>query len=57
MRGFLIITLILLCTACTTKNSYEGVAFEKNQIEDWENPGVYEINKEAPRAHFIPYAS
>ncbi len=26
------------------------------QANDWENPGVFAINKEAPRAYFIPYA-
>jgi beta-galactosidase len=26
-------------------------------VNDWENPAVFGINKEAPRAYFIPYAN
>ncbi len=33
------------------------IAFAGDQVPDWENPGVFGINKEAPRASFIPYQS
>jgi len=51
---FLVIGLI---TACTSYNKYEGVAFEEKVPADWENQEVFEINREAPRASFIPYLS
>ncbi|WP_308991308.1 glycoside hydrolase family 2 TIM barrel-domain containing protein [Mariniflexile litorale] len=46
---------ILLVFACSTKHKYEGIAFEEKVPHDWENPEVFRINKEAPRASFIPF--
>lgn len=46
---------LLVLTACTNKHKYVNVPFEENQMNDWENPEVFGVNKEAPRAYFIPY--
>ncbi|MFC1652231.1 glycoside hydrolase family 2 TIM barrel-domain containing protein [Planctomycetota bacterium] len=48
------LVLFLLGTACPT---YGEQVTEEKQPPDWENPAVFQINKEAPRAHFIPFAS
>ena len=54
--------LLLLATsilqwACQSYNDYAGVPFEEKQPADWENPAVNEINREAPRAWFVPFAT
>ncbi|TLX76008.1 DUF4981 domain-containing protein [Labilibacter sediminis] len=57
---FRLIPIILLATflgSCKNYNSYKGVVFEEKSPADWENPAVYEINREAPRAYYIPFAS
>lgn len=51
---YLILTL-LLTLACSNKHKYEGVAFDEKTPRDWQNPEVFKINKEAPRASFIPF--
>ena len=49
--------LAALCLSCATYQTYEGQAFEEKTPRDWENPAVFQINKEAPSAHFFPFAS
>lgn len=54
--------LLLLATGilqwgCQSYNDYAGVPFEEKQPADWENPAVNEINREAPRAWFVPFAT
>ncbi len=44
-------------TSCTKYKSYKDIAWEEKAPADWENQEVFEINKEAPRAWFIPFAS
>ncbi|APZ45929.1 hypothetical protein BW723_06310 [Polaribacter reichenbachii] len=51
---YLILTLFLTI-ACSSKHTYEGVAFDEKSPQDWENPEVFKINKENARASFIPY--
>ena len=46
---------ILFVFACATKHTYDNVDLEAQKPNDWENPEVFRINKEAPRASFIPY--
>ncbi|MCU4157765.1 DUF4981 domain-containing protein [Carboxylicivirga sp. A043] len=43
--------------SCNQYKDYSGVPFEEKNITDWENPSVCEINREPPRAYFIPFAS
>jgi beta-galactosidase len=47
--------LLLVLGSCTNKHKYVAVPFEQKEINDWENPEIFGINKEAPRAYFIPY--
>ncbi|MDO5980269.1 glycoside hydrolase family 2 TIM barrel-domain containing protein [Flavivirga spongiicola] len=51
---FVVIISLIICS-CTSK--YEDVVFKEKAPQDWENPAVFQINKEAPRAYFIPFAS
>ncbi|MFI1744358.1 glycoside hydrolase family 2 TIM barrel-domain containing protein [Thalassobellus sediminis] len=51
----LLLPLLLILLSCSTKHKYEGVAYDETIPNDWENPEVFRINKEAPRASFIPY--
>ncbi len=57
----LINTVVLLTalqlSACTSYKDYKNVNWEEKSPADWENPAVYEINREAPRAYYIPFAS
>ncbi|MFC2158570.1 glycoside hydrolase family 2 TIM barrel-domain containing protein [Acidobacteriota bacterium] len=60
VKHALVISIIILgfaLTGCSTGHKYEGVSFEENSPRDWENIDVVEINREAPRASFIPYAT
>ena len=52
----LLISLFLLAS-CSKYQKYEGVPFEEKNPHDWENPAVFQINKEAPHAYFIPFAT
>lgn len=53
----IVIACALMLFSCTSNTKYEGVPFDENTPSDWENPLVNEINKEDPRAYFIPFAS
>jgi beta-galactosidase len=46
-----------LCLSCAVYQTYEGQTFEEKTPRDWENPAVFQINKETPHAHFFPYTS
>jgi len=51
-------SLLVLLTAffsCTSK--YKDVPFEEINPKPWEDPAISQINKENPRASFIPYAT
>ncbi len=43
-------------TACKSYTDYKDVPFDEKMPADWENPAVTQINKEEPRAWFIPFA-
>ena len=57
MRIFYFILAFSTLVSCTKKHKYENVDMIVNPIEDWENPEVFQRNKEQPRASFIPYQS
>ena len=43
--------------SCTSYTDYSNVPFEEPAPKPWEDPAIYQVNKEAPHAHFIPFAS
>ncbi len=49
--------MILLLTSFKTYSTYDDSPPIVKEVEDWENPLVCEINREAPRAYYIPFAS
>lgn len=51
--NFSFLVIILLLSSCSSK--YEGIPFDEKSPADWENPEVFQINKEKPRAQFVPY--
>lgn len=56
-RSFLFLVMSLSLFSCTRYKDYSKVPFEEKSPPDWENPAVNEINKEAPRAWYVPFAS
>ncbi|HCY43334.1 MAG TPA: beta-galactosidase [Prolixibacteraceae bacterium] len=57
MKYFLMMIFAATIATSACKSKYENVSFEEKTPHDWENPAVSEINREAPRAYFIPYAT
>lgn len=46
---------IAIGSSCSKCNSYQGVEYTEKIPADWENQAVFEINREHPRARFIPF--
>lgn len=53
----LITGLALFSISCSRYSSYEGVPYEESEPVNWENPAVFEENREAARAYYIPFAN
>ena len=49
----LMITLFLF--GCKRYSKYDGVAFTENEPRDWENPGMFNQNREDPHATLISF--
>lgn len=54
---FVFFVIAGLQISCTNYSKYEGVEFKEKQPADWENQNVYQINREEPRAWYIPFAN
>jgi len=52
---FFIIMLALAVSACKRYSKYEGVAFTEKEPRDWENPEMFNQNREEPHATIISY--
>ena len=46
-----------LMLSCNRYTDYSNVPFEEENPPAWENPAVCQINKVAPHAHYIPFAT
>jgi beta-galactosidase len=59
MKKNLIFLAILgiVSISCTRYKDYSDVVFQEKHPADWENPAVNEINREMPRAWFVPFGS
>ena len=53
----LIILLGITVISCNQYTDYSNVPFEEDNLPAWEDPAVFQINKVAPHAHFIPFES
>jgi beta-galactosidase len=54
--SFYILMIAVLFSACKKYSKYEGVPFTEKEPRDWENPEVFNINREAPHASLISFA-
>ena len=50
-----IILLLVILSGCKKYSKYEGVAFTEKEPRDWENPEVFNINREEPHATMISF--
>ncbi len=50
-----ILFIILTVPACKKLSKYEGVKFTEKEPRDWENPELFQINREAPHATMISF--
>jgi len=57
MKYLILLAFAAIVATTSCKSKYKNEPFEDKIPHDWENPAVSEINREAPRAYFIPYAS
>ncbi|HAQ18314.1 MAG TPA: beta-galactosidase [Prolixibacteraceae bacterium] len=57
MKYLLIMAFIATVSTSSCKSKYKNVPFQEKTPHDWENPAVSEINREAPRSYFIPFAT
>jgi beta-galactosidase len=54
--SFLFLSSIVFAS-CNRYTDYSAIPWEEQENPPWENPQVNEINREMPRAHFIPFAN
>ena len=53
--SFYILLIVLSFSACKRYSKYEGVAFTEKEPRDWENPSVFNLNREDPHASMISF--
>jgi beta-galactosidase len=56
-KCLIVIFAASIISGCSKYRDYSQVPYEEPNQKAWENPLVNEINREAPRAHFIPYTT
>ena len=54
--SFYCLLIIISLSACKKLSKYEGVPFTEKEPRDWENPAVFNINREDPNASFISFS-
>ncbi len=52
-----LLTVTVVSLSCSRYTDYDGMEFTEKSPRDWENPAVFQINREAPRAFFIPFSN
>ena len=53
---YILLMTAFLFSACKRYSKYEGVAFTEKEPRDWENPEMFNQNREAPHATMISFA-
>ena len=53
--SFFILMIAVSLSACKKLSKYEGVPFTEKEPRDWENPEVFNINREYPHASLISF--
>jgi beta-galactosidase len=54
--SFYILMIALSLSSCKKFSKYEGIPFTEKNPRDWENPEVFNINREDPHATLISYS-
>lgn len=57
MNSLRILLFLALITSCSVKHKYNNLSWKEDSNPNWENPEVFQVNKEAPRSYFIPYVN
>lgn len=52
---YILLITALLFSACKKQSKYEGIAFTEKEPRDWENPEMFNQNREAPHATLISF--
>ncbi len=52
-----LLSITLSLVSFTQLHSYQNASWTEEENPPWQDQKVWEINKEAPHAHFIPFAS
>lgn len=55
MKKFSILLLVVIFSFSSCKNKYEGVPFTEKEPRDWENPTMFNQNREDAHASIISY--
>ncbi|MBD3415088.1 MAG: DUF4981 domain-containing protein [Candidatus Aminicenantes bacterium] len=55
--GVLLFLITALFFCCNPDDHYGKRDFKEKEPRDWENPAVFQINREPPRTSFIPYSN
>jgi beta-galactosidase len=53
--SFCILMIAISISSCKKLSKYEGVPFTEKEPRDWENPEVFNINREDPHASLISF--
>lgn len=48
---------VFTLAGCSGYRDYSEIPYEEANGKAWEDPAVSQINREAPRAHFVPFAT
>jgi len=57
MKCFLFLFFVALMLSVKGQNKYKDIVYEDKTPHDWENQAISEVNRELPRAYFIPFAT
>ena len=57
MKSLLMLFIVCVAFSSLGQNKYLNVPFQEKTPHDWENQAVSQINREEPRAYFIPFAT
>lgn len=49
--------VIAVLSSCRNYTDYSNVPWQDPETPYWQNQFIYQVNKELPRAHFIPYTT
>jgi len=54
--SFYILVIVVSLSGCKKFSKYEGIPFTEKEPRDWENPAVFNINREDPNASLVSFS-